>query len=163
MDKSLIFFGFNVCGETKPMTLEKASMYIKAIINDIVSDAKSKTKQLSFSEYGYIHPIEFEVHKASGKKNLITIGTFAFVCNDIESFRKLKLMIPEKSIKKVKADANYLEVVHHDNLNMARLPERNNHIVRIRYDSSLKINDKTFNTFYNVENGKVGYGFATVL
>jgi len=163
MDKSLIFFGFNVYGETKPMNLEKASMYIKAIIDDIVKDAKAKTEQLSFSEYGHIHPIEFEVHKASGKKNLITIGTFAFVCNDIESFRKLKLMLPEKNIKKVKIDANYFEVVHHNSLNMARLPERNNHIVRIRYESSLKTNDKRFNTFYNCENNKVGNGFATVL
>lgn len=163
MDKSLIFFGFNVWGKTEPMTLTKASTIIEEIIDSIVEDANSKIEKLSFSDYGYIHPIEFEVYKMAGKKELFTIGTFAFICNGIEEFRKLKLMFPESKVERTKECAKLPELVYYSSLNMDRIPNKNNHIVRVRYDSSLKTNDKTFNTFYNASKHKAANSFISAL
>jgi 23S rRNA maturation mini-RNase III len=163
MDKSLILFGFNITSNIATVSLEAASKHIEEIIDFFRESAESKIDSSAIASYGQIHPIEFEVYKASSGIEVIGIGTFAFECNDIETFRKMKLMVSERRATEIKKEVGLYELVYYTKLNMSKIPDKNDHIIQIRYNSHLKTNDKRFNTFYNVNKHKAGNGFTTVL
>ena len=75
----------------------------------------------------------------------------------------MKLMVSERRASEIKKEVGLYELVYYTKLNMNKIPDKNDHIIRVRYNSHLKTNDKRFNTFYNVSKHKAGNGFTTVL